>query len=88
MIYVGDGLTDIPCFSLLKNLGGTPFGVFKPDKESAKRALLEFLTPHRVVSMHTPKYGKRDDFGLMLRAAVTARCTQIELERGQAEPVS
>lgn len=87
MIYVGDGLTDIPCFSLLKNLGGTPFGVFKPDMESAKRALLKFLTPHRVVSMHTPKYGKRDDFGVILRAAVTARSTQIELERSQAEPV-
>jgi hypothetical protein len=31
MIYVGDGLTDIPCFSLLKKERGTSYGVFHPD---------------------------------------------------------
>ena len=42
MIYVGDGLTDIPCFSLLKSLNGTAFGVFHPQEESsAKKAFLE-----------------------------------------------
>lgn len=87
IIYVGDGLTDIPCFSLLKSLRGTPFGVFKGDSETAKRALLEFLTPGRVISMHTPKYRKSDDLGTLLRAAVANRCSKIELEKGLAESV-
>lgn len=88
MVYIGDGMTDIPCFSLLKNFGGTPFGVFKPTTDSAKRGLLEFLNPHRVISMHTPKYRKSDDFGLMLRAAVSTLCGRITVERGQAETLS
>lgn len=38
MIYVGDGLTDIPCFSLLKKHGGYGYGVFDPSQQkSAKR---------------------------------------------------
>lgn len=30
MIYIGDGMTDIPCFSLVRQNGGVAFGVFKP----------------------------------------------------------
>lgn len=85
IIYVGDGLTDIPCFSLVKLMGGVPFGVFQPGEESsAKKAFLEFLRPARVVSMHGPRYGKTDELGSMLRTAVETRCASIEIERSQA----
>ncbi len=81
MIYVGDGLTDIPCFSLLNKEGGTAFGVFYPTHESsAKRAFLEFLKTHRVVSIHAPKYRKTDELGSLIRAAVSTRCTRIKLQ--------
>jgi phosphoglycolate phosphatase-like HAD superfamily hydrolase len=82
MIYVGDGLTDIPCFSLIKKNGGTTFGVFHPKSEkSAKRALLEFLKTDRVVSCHAPKYRKSDELGSLLRTAVIQRCQAIDLQR-------
>ncbi len=85
MIYVGDGLTDIPCFSLIKKNGGTPFGVFHPSKEnSARRALLEFLKTDRVISCHAPKYRRNDELGSLLRSAVIARCCQLDLERQTA----
>jgi phosphoserine phosphatase len=86
MVYVGDGLTDIPCFSLLKKLSGTAFGVFDPaQSKSAKRALVEFLKPDRVISVHAPRYGKDDELGSLLRAAVGARCAQLKVEAKQAE---
>jgi hypothetical protein len=37
MIYVGDGLTDVPCFSLIQNQGGTAFGVFDPQKQGSPK---------------------------------------------------
>lgn len=86
MIYVGDGLTDIPCFSLLKEKGGLPFGVFDPANEAkAKRALLKFLMPHRVISMNEPRYSKNDALGSLLRAAVAQLCSRGMVERETAE---
>ncbi len=86
IFYVGDGLTDIPCFSLVRALGGSAFGVFDPTREgSAKKAFIEMLKPARVITMNSPRYGANDDLGSLLRAGVTARATQIRLEAKQAE---
>lgn len=86
MIFVGDGLTDIPCFSLLKKERGTALGVFDPSRrESARRALTQFLKTDRVISMHAPKYGPNDELGSLLRTAVATRASEITLRRAQAE---
>lgn len=85
MIYVGDGLTDVPCFSLITSLDGLAFGVFDPKKkDKAKQAFEEFLQPHRVSSMHAPKFTQDSELGTMLHTAVLNRCIKIQLERGAA----
>jgi phosphoserine phosphatase len=85
MIYVGDGLTDIPCFSLLREKGGTAFGVFDPTQPAkAKRALQEFLRAERTTSSHAPRYGPADELGALLRAAVETVCHELTLARSQA----
>jgi len=82
MIYIGDGLTDIPCFSMIRHFKGLAFGVFNPeDENSAKKTLREFLKPNRVMSMHAPKYGPKEELGSLLRTAVAERCARIEIER-------
>jgi hypothetical protein len=64
MIYVGDGITDIPCFSMLLEFKGLAFGVFDPAKrDKAKQALEEFLQPHRVVSMHAFRFTPNSELG-------------------------
>jgi len=84
MIYVGDGLTDIPCFSLLKASGGLGFGIFDPNQErKTKEALEQFLQTDRVLSMHAPNYTRGTELGSLLRAAVANRCTAIQLDREQ-----
>jgi phosphoserine phosphatase len=80
MIYVGDGLTDVPCFSLIDKGGGYPFGVFDPKKEdSPKRALENLLAPRRVKTMNSPNYGKCDDLGSILRGAVKRLCLDFDV---------
>ena len=34
MIYVADGPSDIPCFSVVKNNGGKTYAVFQPDNDA------------------------------------------------------
>jgi phosphoserine phosphatase len=85
MVYVGDGLTDIPCFSLVKRNGGMTFGVFDPTKvKSAQRAIKEFLQAGRTVGTHSPRYGPEDDLGALIRAAVAQRASVVALSGSQA----
>ncbi len=88
MIYVGDGLSDIPCFSLIEKMSngkGRSVGVFRPgEAPSAKRAWLELLVPRRVASAHAPFYDKDRELGAVLRLAFQARCSNIKLEKGSA----
>lgn len=87
MLYVGDGLSDIPCFSVIEKRPegdrGKAFGVFQPgDEKSARRAWLELIFPHRATGgVHAPKYGSRQALGSLLRMAVSTRCADIKLRK-------
>jgi phosphoserine phosphatase len=81
MIYIGDGLTDVPCFSLLNSSGGSSFGVFDPKKkDSPKKAWEKLIVPKRVHTMNSPRYGDTDDLGALLRIAVREVCLRLELK--------
>src|ERR1700682_1437926 len=86
MIYVGDGLADIPCFSLINHMSngkGRCGGVFRPgEAPSARRAWLELIFPRRVASAHAPFYNPDRELGSILRLATAARCQSIKLEKG------
>jgi hypothetical protein len=83
IIYVGDGLTDVPCFSLVDHFGGLPFGVFDPKKAgSPKKAWEGLITPKRVKSMNAPKFRRDDELGSLLRAAVKGICLRMDSQTG------
>ncbi len=82
MIYVGDGLTDIPCFSLLKKHNGYGYGVFDPSQQkSAKKALEEFMRADRVLSVYPPDFQAMSGLGAMLRITVQTVAHSIVLEQ-------
>jgi phosphoserine phosphatase len=85
MIYVGDGLTDVPCFSLIQHFGGQSFGVFDPKKQgSPKKGLETLVAPKRVMTLNSPRYGKSDDLGALLRTAVNQLCVEFDLRTRRA----
>jgi hypothetical protein len=85
MIYIGDGLTDVPCFSLLDKAGGKGFGVFEPKKKGdPKKAWEQLVMPRRVTTLVPPQYGPEDALGSLLRVAVDSICTGIDLKTQQA----
>jgi hypothetical protein len=79
MIYIGDGLTDVPCFSVMEQFKGQAFGVFNPEREgSPKKAWEQLIAPRRVLTMNSPRYKKKDDLGALLRAAVRQICLRLD----------
>ncbi len=84
MIYVGDGLTDIPCFSVIEKGHGVPLGVLKPGPESAKQAFQQLVATKRVVGVHSPDYREEADLGGILRAAIATTCGNISVARARA----
>jgi len=81
MLYVGDGLTDIPCFSLVEYMGGKAFGVLQADTESGKNRIAKMLGPRRARSLNSPRYGPDDDFGLILRQMVATAVSGVQYRR-------
>lgn len=79
MIYVGDGLTDIPCFSLVQNSGGQAFGVFDPKKAGAPKKAWELLgADRRVATLNPPNYGETEALGALIQAAVISIGLRME----------
>lgn len=61
MIYIGDGLTDVPCFSLLKKHNGTAIGVYDAQNAQAYGKAWDFVKEDRVSNLHSANYLKGSD---------------------------
>ncbi len=48
IIFVGDGMTDIPCMRLVKNAGGHAIAVYNPKRENLPNAMLPLIQHNRV----------------------------------------
>lgn len=58
MIFIGDGETDIPCFSLVKSLGGHSIAVYKPKTKGAKGRAEKLVEDGRVNFIAPADYSK------------------------------
>ena len=63
MVYFGDGDTDVPCMSMIKNFGGYCFAVYPPNKKGAKDRAMRFYNDGRVNFVAPADYsaGKKID---------------------------
>ena len=61
MIYIGDGMTDIPCFSLLKSYNGTPIAVYDAQNTQALGKAWSFIKDERVSNLHSANFNENSD---------------------------
>jgi hypothetical protein len=61
MIFIGDGYTDVPCFSLLNKSGGTAFAVYDKNNSEKKHRAWGFIEDGRVKNLHSAKYTQDSD---------------------------
>lgn len=65
MLYIGDGLSDVPCMKMVKAYGGSSIAVYKDD---SNRVLVEDLLRHgRVDFMFQADYSENTNFDMTVK---------------------
>ena len=70
MVYIGDGETDVPCFRLVKDLGGLSIAVFKPRSRNAREKANHFIHDGRVQCIATADYSEGKELDKIVRAQI------------------
>ena len=83
MLYIGDGLTDIPCFSLIEKMKGVSYGIIHTDKTSSEKMKFyeQILLTRRTWSACAPRYGGNHTLGALIRQRIDQTCNIIHRER-------
>ena len=83
MVYVGDGPTDIPCFSMIRHLEGKAVGVMPPDDLELRKPY-ELAEGNRLtVGPYTADYSDGTDLFRMMTRVVTSIADSIVVKREQ-----
>jgi hypothetical protein len=82
MIIVGDGYTDIPCFSLIKQNGGVSIAVFDKNHVEKWGSAYQFIYDGRVSNLLSADYSENSDLSAFLTMAVRKLATDIAIDSG------
>ena len=81
MIYIGDGLTDVPCMKLVKSNGGQSIAVYDPEK--GKTAATTLLGANRVNFITPADYGPGSDIETIVMAIIKNIHAEEEMQSYQ-----
>lgn len=77
MIYIGDGLTDVPCMKLVKANGGQSIAVYDPEK--GKTAATSLLQANRVNFIVPADYSQDSDIETIVHAIIRKMQAESEM---------
>lgn len=80
MIFVGDGYTDIPCFSLIRRSGGVAFGVWDPRHKEKRSRAWGFIQEGRVSNLNQARYDSDAELYQWLEEAVGGLASRMVLK--------
>ncbi|BDA68569.1 hydrolase [Rivularia sp. IAM M-261] len=81
VIYVGDGESDIPCFSLMNEEQGTAIALYKDITPEEWGRDLSITQSQRVANLAPVDYNKNSELMQSLTLAVESICKQISLQQ-------
>ena len=87
MAYIGDGPTDVPCFRLVKDLGGLSVAVFKPRKKGARAAAERFRDDGRVHTVVPADYKGRNRVGQGGQGLYQARGSPRDIQKAHSDRI-
>ena len=78
MIYIGDGLTDVPCMKLVKTYGGQSIAVYNPENTNSEAQKL--LTDNRVNFIAPAEYIANSEIETIVKSIINKIQAVEELE--------
>lgn len=81
VIYVGDGTSDIPCFAMLNQEGGTAIGVYKEGTPQDWAKNYQPTQGQRVINLAPADYSENSELMKSLTLAVESVCKKIQLQQ-------
>ncbi|MEG4808138.1 hypothetical protein QUA82_11365 [Microcoleus sp. F8-D3] len=79
VIYVGDGTSDIPCFSLLNEQQGITIGVYKDSTPQDWSQEIEISQSQRLINLASAEYSEDSELMRSLILAVESLAKKISL---------
>ena len=83
MIYIGDGPSDIPCFSMIKNLRGSVVGVMPPEDSELTKPYELAQGERLTIGPYTTDYSDKTDLYKMLARYVDGIAADIIVSRAE-----
>lgn len=84
MIYIADGPSDVPVFSVVRRLGGRTYGVYNPGHKKEFRQVKSLEQQERIDSMGPADYREGSQTWMWLTTSIEEIADRIVAEREQA----
>ncbi len=81
MIFIGDGTTDVPCFRLVKDLGGLSIAVYRPRTPGARGVAEQYQADGRVRGVASADYRADKRLDAVVKRRIDLVAARAALER-------
>ena len=83
MLYIGDGMSDVPCMTVCKQAGGYAIAVYEPRKSAAKKRCEELLAAGRVDFIAPADYSEGKELDGFVRIIIDRMLADIRYHWGR-----
>ncbi len=80
MVYIADGITDVPCMRLVKTYGGKSMVVYDPSSEKAYHTANKLIEDGRANFMSVANYEEGSDMEQLMKKILMHMHADLELE--------
>ena len=85
MIYVGDGMTDIPCMRLVKNYGGHSIAVYNPADKGKRKEMNTLIRDNRVNFVCSADYSEGSEIDTVVKTIIDKIAADLRLQELETE---
>ena len=80
MIYIGDGLTDVPAMKMVNYHGGISIGVYEPNTRQ-KSKVKKLLEENRVTYVAAADYSTGKDLDVIIKSTIDQIAAKSSIEK-------